>query len=135
MVTRIDLVEDVLPISELRLRAAQQVNKIQDTKRPLVITQYGKAVAEILPAASGKGRVIASILDEPPYRGRRAIFVGDDLTDEHGFETVNAAGGVSVRIGGGETVATLRLPSPQALRQALSRWAADGHNPFDGPTP
>jgi antitoxin YefM len=48
MVTRIDLVEDVLPISELRLRAAQQVNKIQDTKRPLVITQYGKAVAILM---------------------------------------------------------------------------------------
>lgn len=48
MVTRIDLVEDVLPISELRLRAAQQVDKIQETKRPLVITQYGKAVAILM---------------------------------------------------------------------------------------
>ena len=48
MVTRIDLVEDVLPISELRLRAAQQVTKIQETKRPLVITQYGKAVAVLM---------------------------------------------------------------------------------------
>ena len=48
--------------------------------------QFGKAVAEILPAASGKGRIIESFLRETPYRGRSPIFVGDDLTDEHGFE-------------------------------------------------
>ncbi len=48
MTTRIDLVEDVLPISELRLRAAQQISKIQETHRPLVITQYGKAVAVLM---------------------------------------------------------------------------------------
>lgn len=48
MATRIDLVEDVLPISELRLRAAQQITKIQNTQRPLVITQYGKAVAVLM---------------------------------------------------------------------------------------
>jgi antitoxin YefM len=48
MATRIDLVEDVLPISELRLRAAQQIIKIQETHRPLVITQYGKAVAVLM---------------------------------------------------------------------------------------
>lgn len=48
MAIRIDLVEDVLPISELRLRAAEQINKIQATQRPLVITQYGKAVAVLM---------------------------------------------------------------------------------------
>lgn len=51
MPTRIDLVEDVLPISELRLRAAQQIAKIQETQRPLVITQYGKAVAVLMEVA------------------------------------------------------------------------------------
>ncbi|HEX2555439.1 MAG TPA: trehalose-phosphatase [Microvirga sp.] len=92
--------------------------------------QYGKAVAEILPAGAGKGRVIASFLDEAPYRGRRPVFVGDDLTDEHGFEAVNARGGVSVRIGPGDTVAAVRLPSPADLRGRLRAWAADGPNPF-----
>jgi len=48
MATRIDLVQDVLPISELRLRAAQVIKKIQKTQRPLVITQYGRAVAVLL---------------------------------------------------------------------------------------
>ena len=86
--------------------------------------QKGKAVAEILPAAAGKGRVIARFLDEAPYRGCRPIFIGDDLTDEHGFETVNAHGGISVRIGAGATIASVRRPSPAALRERLLAGAA-----------
>jgi len=94
--------------------------------------QYGKAVAEILPSAAGKGKVIERFLEEPPYRGRHPIFVGDDLTDENGFKTVNAHGGLSVRIGAGETVAKVRLGTPADLRHCLSTWALEGSLPFRG---
>jgi trehalose 6-phosphate phosphatase len=87
-------------------------------------------VAEILPAAAGKGKVIERFLQQAPYAGRRPIFAGDDLTDENGFEAVNAHDGLSIRIGGGETVARMRLPTPAALRQALSAWASEGSLPF-----
>lgn len=93
--------------------------------------QHGKAVAEILPAAAGKGKVIERFLHEPPYKGRRPIFIGDDLTDENGFEAVNAHGGLSVRIGGGETVARMRLATPADLRRRLSAWASEGSLPFN----
>jgi len=92
--------------------------------------QHGKAVAEILPSAAGKGKVIERFLHEPPYKGRRPIFVGDDLTDEHGFKTVNAHGGWSVRIGAGETIAKVRLGTPADLRHCLSTWAFEGTLPF-----
>ncbi|MBZ6078502.1 trehalose-phosphatase [Microvirga puerhi] len=92
--------------------------------------QFGKAVAEILPSAAGKGKVIESFLQQYPYRGRRPIFIGDDLTDENGFKMVNALGGCSVRIGAGDTVARERLGSPSDLRQALAHWAAQGACPF-----
>jgi trehalose 6-phosphate phosphatase len=88
--------------------------------------QAGKAVAEILPASSGKGPVIARLMEEAPYRGRRPVFVGDDLTDENGFAVVNALGGLSIRVGGGDTIAAARLPDPAALRAALPRWAELG---------
>jgi len=94
--------------------------------------QYGKAVAEILPSAAGKGKVIERFLEESPYRGRHPIFVGDDLTDENGFKTVNAHGGLSVRIGAGETVAKVRLGTPADLRHCLSTWALEGSLPFKG---
>jgi trehalose 6-phosphate phosphatase len=93
--------------------------------------QHGKAVAEILPSAAGKGKVIEKFLQQAPYRGRRPIFAGDDLTDENGFKTVNAHGGLSIRIGAGETVARERLGTPSDLRHSLSVWASGGSLPFN----
>ncbi|WP_262029073.1 trehalose-phosphatase [Microvirga sp. Mcv34] len=94
--------------------------------------QHGKAVAEILPSAAGKGKVIERFLQEAPYKGRRPIFIGDDLTDEHGFKTVNAHDGLSVRIGQGDTIARVRLGTPADLRHCLSTWAYEGTLPFKG---
>jgi trehalose 6-phosphate phosphatase len=86
--------------------------------------QQGKAVAEILPVTADKGRVLETFMASPPYRGRRPIFVGDDLTDEHGFAVVNACGGLSIKIGSGPTQAQAFLDTPADLRQCLDRWAA-----------
>jgi trehalose 6-phosphate phosphatase len=94
--------------------------------------QYGKMVAEILPALSGKGQIIARFMEEAPYAGKVPVFIGDDLTDENGFDTVNRLGGVAVRIGDGETVARYRLPSVSALAETLGRWADEGRVDFDG---
>jgi trehalose 6-phosphate phosphatase len=94
--------------------------------------QYGKAVAEILPAAAGKGRMIETFLRQAPYLGRRPIFAGDDLTDENGFAAINAHGGLSIRIGAGETIAHERLGTPADLRHSLSKWAAGDPLPFMG---
>ena len=85
--------------------------------------QLGKAVGEILPATATKGHAIRSFQQEAPYAGRRAVFLGDDLTDEKAFATVNADGGLSVRVGGGETIATRRLPEPEDVRRVLLAWA------------
>jgi trehalose 6-phosphate phosphatase len=92
--------------------------------------QHGKAVAEILPSAAGKGKVIERFLHAAPYKGRRPIFVGDDLTDENGFKTVNDRGGLSIRIGAGDTIAKIRLGTPADLRHWLSIWARDGAPPI-----
>src|SRR5260363_91038 len=77
--------------------------------------QRGKRVFEIKPKQADKGRVIAAFLGEPPFAGRIPFFAGDDLTDEAGFEAVNARGGWSVKIGAGETAARARLASVNAL--------------------
>ena len=87
--------------------------------------QDGKAVVEIVPEASGKGRAVEALLMAPPYRGRRPVFAGDDVTDENGFRAVEPRGGLSVKIGLGPTAATRRVDSPAAFRLWLSLFADD----------
>lgn len=45
---RIQLDEDIQPLSEFRANVASFIDKIQKTKRPLVITHHGKSAAVIL---------------------------------------------------------------------------------------
>lgn len=90
---------------------------------PAYRLQRGKAVAEILPACASKGAVVEDAMGRSPYRGRRPVFIGDDVTDEHGFAAANALGGLSVKVGEGETGAQLRLQGPSAVRELLGIWA------------
>lgn len=93
---------------------------------PALRLQRGKAVAELVPAGASKGGAITWLMQQPTYAGRKPIFIGDDVTDENGFAAVNAAGGLSIRIGAGETCARHRLASPTALRRILVAAAEGG---------
>lgn len=80
----------------------------------------GKAVFEIAPAGTDKGTAIARFLDCTPFRGRRPVFAGDDVTDERGFDLVNERDGLSIQVGPGTwTNARFHLATPTALRHWL----------------
>ncbi|MEX2495659.1 MAG: trehalose-phosphatase [Woeseia sp.] len=80
----------------------------------------GKMVVEILPEGADKGSAIRSFMQDLPFKGRLPVFVGDDVTDEHGFKVVNELGGMSVRIGHStDTAAKWRLRNVTDLRTWL----------------
>jgi len=84
----------------------------------------GKMVAEAKPGGASKGRAIEDFLAEAPFAGRAPLFIGDDITDEVGFATVQRLGGIGVKVGEGATVAWHRMPDPATLRRELKAAVA-----------
>ncbi|POT60127.1 trehalose-phosphatase [Citrobacter amalonaticus] len=91
---------------------------------PQLALQEGKCVVEIKPKGISKGDAIAAFMQEAPFAGRIPVFLGDDLTDESGFNVVNQACGLSIKIGAGETQARWRL----ADVPAVWRWLENINN-------
>lgn len=87
--------------------------------------QQGRQVVELYPGHPDggdvdKGAAIAALLDTAPFRGRLPVFAGDDLTDEHGFDVVNARDGLSVVVGDRRpSAARWHLRDPAAVRAWL----------------
>ncbi len=87
--------------------------------------QHGKCVVELRPAGIDKGVALRRLMTEPPFAGARPVFVGDDLTDEHGFEAAAALGGGGVLVGAPRTTAAhWRLADVSAVADWLERAAS-----------
>ena len=81
----------------------------------------GKMVVEAKPSCTSKSQAIDAFMQEAPFAGRTAVFVGDDVTDESGFASVQRHGGIGVKVGEGSSVARVRVANPMAMREAMER--------------
>ncbi len=87
--------------------------------------QRGAMVVELRPTGATKGDALRAFMTEPDFAGARPVFVGDDLTDEHGFAAAAGLGrrGDSGRPGAGERGAL--PPDCRRRRGALARGGRD----------
>lgn len=53
---------------------------------------------EIVPVAVSKGHAVERLMQQPPFRGRAPVFIGDDATDEDAIAAATAMGGTGFRV-------------------------------------
>ena len=90
--------------------------------------QEGSMVLEIKPRGFTKATAIKAFMAEPPFSGRKPVFIGDDLTDQDGFRMVEDQGGLSIAVGD-RVRGQYHLENAAAVREWLGQIAAlhDSH--------
>jgi trehalose 6-phosphate phosphatase len=89
--------------------------------------QDGDMVEELRTPGASKGDSVRAFMVMPCFAGARPVFVGDDTTDEDGFEAAQALGGMGVMVGAHRaTGARFRLADVDAALTWLeaASWAA-----------
>lgn len=81
-----------------------------------VFVTEGKNVVEIAVLEASKGAAIETLVERSG--AQVAVFVGDDVTDERGFERLRA-GDVGIKVGGGDTAAAHRVADIPAVVATL----------------
>ncbi len=86
----------------------RQVPQCEDEARALahslakeadLFVQEGKMMVELRSSGIDKGIAITRLMGTAPFTGHYPIFLGDDVTDETGFDAVNALNGRGVLVG------------------------------------
>ncbi|MGA0602663.1 trehalose-phosphatase [Caulobacter sp. KR2-114] len=107
------LLEDKGPALALHYRRSPgAAEACQDVVRRLAIAgdlvvQQGDMVIELRAPGPDKGDAMRAFMTEAPFAGALPVFIGDDLTDEHGFEAAVALGGYGVIVGARRPTAAL----------------------------
>ena len=78
--------------------------------------QPGHMVLELKTPGADKGTAVTAFMQEAPFKGAVPVMLGDDLTDEYGFEAAAELGGYGVLVGPErETAARYRLDDVDAV--------------------
>lgn len=81
----------------------------------------GKCVCEIKQAGFDKATGVRELMTHEPFRGRRPIFIGDDVTDESVFAIMPDLGGLAFSVGRRATGVAGYFEEPRDVRAWLKR--------------
>lgn len=109
--------------AELRALAAEAC---RDYAAEDIDVLAGKSVLEIKHSGINKGAAVLELMKLPPFAGRRAVFIGDDVTDEAVFAVVPQIGGLGFSVGHIFPGLAGAFHSPRQVRDALEKLAESG---------
>jgi trehalose 6-phosphate phosphatase len=84
----------------------------------------GKSVIEVKPTGFNKGTAVLELMECAPFKGRKPIFIGDDVTDEAVFAILPDVGGIGFSVGRLVPGVTGIFNHPADVRGWLGRIAA-----------
>jgi trehalose 6-phosphate phosphatase len=91
----------------------------------------GKSVLEIKKVGFDKGTAIQYMMTQPPFAGRRPIFIGDDTTDESAFAVLPEFNGMAISVGRMVPGVAQRFEAPSDVRRWLERIAKEDGTAHD----
>ena len=85
----------------------------------------GKCVCEIKHSGFNKASGVIELMKHAPFKGRRPIFIGDDVTDESVFAIMPGFGGLAFSVGRRAMGVADHFDEPRDVREWLARLADD----------
>src|SRR4029079_7408099 len=85
----------------------------------------GKCVCEIKHSGFTKATGVRELMTHEPFRGRRPVFIGDDVTDETVFAIMPDLGGQAFSVGRRAHGVAGHFDSPDDVRQFLAHLLDD----------
>jgi trehalose 6-phosphate phosphatase len=85
----------------------------------------GKCVCEIKHAGFTKATGVTELMTLEPFKGRRPIFIGDDVTDESVFAIIPDYGGLAFSVGRRAMGVADHFDEPREVREWLARLVDD----------
>ena len=115
-------------VPHLESQVNREMRAIRRALGGRLVLLEGRMVVELRLAGANKADAIREFLGETPFKGRRPIFIGDDVTDEDALDVVQRIGGLSIAVGD-RVRAMLRVSSPRDVRVLLEELADTGAPP------
>ena len=88
----------------------------------------GKCVCEIKQTGFSKASGVVELMRHNPFKGRRPVFIGDDITDESVFAIMPDFGGLAFSVGRRATGVADHFDEPREVREWLAGLVADAAN-------
>jgi trehalose 6-phosphate phosphatase len=86
----------------------------------------GKSVVEVKQPSFNKGTAVRELMQHEPFKGRRPVFIGDDVTDEAAFEVMPEFNGTGFSVGRHVEGIAGTFETPGDVRRWIAEMVRDG---------